>query len=80
MQMNQPFRVIWFLISFALASMTWVVPSRAMVDAVFVQGDRTYRITGRVLVEAADGGLLLESRDSKIWAIQPDEFQSRSKR
>ena len=32
---------------------------------------------GNILVEAEDGGILLESRNQTIWPLQPDEIVSR---
>ncbi len=33
-------------------------------------------ITGRVLVQAADGGLLLESRAGRLWTVTPEQLVS----
>ncbi len=35
-------------------------------------------IAGRVLVKAADGGLLVQTTDGELWAVQPDELVSRT--
>jgi len=52
-------------------------PAVAM-DHVTVRrdGDRIH-LSGRVLVEAEDGGLLLEARDGVLWGLQPDEIVDR---
>ena len=34
-------------------------------------------VSGRILVEAEDGGLLLEGRDRRIWPLQPNQIESR---
>ncbi len=34
-------------------------------------------VSGRVLVKAADGGLLLLAPDGELWAVQPEELRSR---
>ena len=34
-------------------------------------------VTGEVLTEAADGGLMLLSDDGRIWIIQPEQIVSR---
>jgi hypothetical protein len=34
-------------------------------------------VSGRVLVEAVDGGLLIEARDGLLWGVQPDEIVKR---
>jgi hypothetical protein len=36
--------------------------------------NREVEVTGRVLVEAQDGGLLLLARDGVLWSVQPDEI------
>src|SRR5690606_15663299 len=33
-----------------------------------------HQAAGRVVVEARDGGLLLEGRDGTLWSIQPDQL------
>ena len=35
----------------------------------------TRSITGRVLLEAQDGGLLLEARDGRLWNVTPKQLQ-----
>lgn len=39
-----------------------------------IRAGETHSVDGRVMVEAADGGLLLLSRDGVIWAVQPEEI------
>ena len=49
------------------------------MDFVTIQQDgRTVRLTGTVLLQAADGGLLLQDREGALWGIQPEEIVSRS--
>lgn len=44
------------------------------VDYVSVERDgETFHLSGRVVTEAADGGLLFEDHEGVFWAIQPDE-------
>lgn len=43
----------------------------------FRDGDEARNVTGRVVVAAQDGGLLVESRDGILWAIEPQEIISR---
>ena len=35
-------------------------------------------VSGEILVEAQDGGLMLQSDDGRIWTIQPDQITERS--
>lgn len=44
------------------------------VDHVTLRRDgKTLEVTGRVLTEAKDGGLLMLGRDGMLWAIPPEE-------
>lgn len=43
-----------------------------------VRDDRPIHLVGKVLTEAADGGLLLKDRQGVLWAIQSDELTKRS--
>ena len=43
----------------------------------FVQEGRPHSAKGRVLIEAADGGLMLQADDGALWIIQRDELRSR---
>lgn len=40
---------------------------------------RNREITARILVEAQDGGLLLQGVDGRIWQVPPDRLQQRKK-
>jgi hypothetical protein len=43
----------------------------------FRQQGKQQAVVGDILVEAQDGGVLLQGRDQVIWAIQPDEIVAR---
>ncbi len=44
------------------------------IDQVTLRRDgKTIEVTGRVLTEAKDGGLLVMARDGTLWAIPPEE-------
>src|SRR5688500_3999355 len=68
-------------IGFALAAALAVdcLPlSAAAMDVVrFAEEGRVQSITGRVLVQATDGGLVMEARDGVLWLIEPREILSR---
>lgn len=40
--------------------------------------DREQTVSGRLVVEAADGGLLLLAPDGTLWTVEPDDLVSRS--
>ncbi len=52
----------------------WTAAVLAMDQVTFRHKDREMTLSGRVLITAEDGGLLLQGRDGVIWAIQPDEL------
>ncbi len=43
----------------------------------FKQNGKQQMVLGNILVEAEDGGILIETRDQMIWPLQPDEIVSR---
>jgi hypothetical protein len=49
----------------------------ALVRATFVDdSDQTLTVEGKVVVEAADGGVLLLGRDGRLWSITPKQKRS----
>lgn len=55
-------------------------PESAPVGSLVVQrSGRQQTVSGRVLVEAADGGLLLQADDGILWQIERDEVLSRKR-
>jgi hypothetical protein len=49
------------------------LPALAVDQVTLRRGGKTIEVTGRVLTEAKDGGLLVQGRDGTIWAIPPEE-------
>jgi hypothetical protein len=45
----------------------------------FDQDGRPHKVKGRILLEAADGGIMLQADDGALWIVQPDELRSRKK-
>jgi len=52
--------------------------ARAIENVLFMRDGQSEAVEGRVAVTAADGGLLLESANGTLWALQPDEILRRS--
>lgn len=50
-----------------------VAPALAMDQVTLRRDGKAMEVTGRLLVEAKDGGLLMLARDGVIWAIPPEE-------
>jgi Protein of unknown function (DUF1570) len=46
-------------------------------EVEFVQDGRSHKVRGRVVIEAGDGGILLEADDGTLWMIQRDEQRDR---
>jgi hypothetical protein len=53
--------------------LAWAVPSLAMDQVTLCRDGKTLEATGKVLVTAQDGGLLLLARDGVLWLIPPEE-------
>jgi hypothetical protein len=51
--------------------------AEALDTVHFGRDGSTHSVTGRLLVEAQDGGLLVEARDGVLWAVEPQEILSR---
>lgn len=50
--------------------------SAALDHVAFVRNDKTMQVAGRLLVEAQDGGLLVQDQAGVLWAITPQEKTS----
>ncbi|MEZ6109782.1 MAG: DUF1570 domain-containing protein [Pirellulaceae bacterium] len=51
--------------------------ARAAEEISLVRDGRPHHVTGELLVEAQDGGVLLKAADGELWVIQPDEIKER---
>jgi hypothetical protein len=51
--------------------------AQGMDVVTFREGETTKRIEGRVLISAADGGVLLEGRDGSMWPVTGEQVISR---
>jgi hypothetical protein len=55
-------------------------PTESKAERVdFVRDGGQRSVEGRVVIEAADGGILLETTDGALWAIERGELQRREK-
>lgn len=65
---------------FLLADGAEAAETTSPLERVVRQHDgQRQTLLGRVVVEAADGGLLFETRDARYWTIQPDELAERER-
>jgi hypothetical protein len=69
-------RALW-LVSLAAAASLVSAAAQAVEIVSLARHGKTEVVEGRVLTEAKDGGLMLQSADGTIWMIQPEEIQSR---
>lgn len=68
----------WTLIFCGLLLGTAPVAGNPIAERVeFTSDGQRQRVLGNILVEAADGGILLEGRNQTIWPLQPSEIVSR---
>jgi hypothetical protein len=58
-----------------LGGLCWGTPTVALDHVRMVRDGHEQRLAGRVLVTAADGGLLLQTADGALWSILPEELQ-----
>ncbi len=76
---------IWGLLPFCTSSRTAAQPSAAgqqeasppAEEFQFRDGGMLRTIVARVLIEAADGGVLLEGQDQRYWIVQPENLVRR---
>lgn len=54
-------------------------PSAASEQLTVKQNGKSTRLTGEILVEAQDGGLLFVARDGAFWIVQPEQLQQRKR-
>jgi hypothetical protein len=66
-------RYIRRVLFFCLSCSVFALPALAVDQVTLRRGGKTIEVTGRVLTEAKDGGLLVQGRDGTIWAIPPEE-------
>ena len=53
-------------------------PAAGVLETItFDEGGRSREISGRVVVKAVDGGLLVQERDGRLWTVTPDALQKR---
>jgi hypothetical protein len=64
---------ILLLFALTIALYFGVAEVSAVDHITFKQNGKERQISGRLLVEALDGGLLLLERDGMLWAIPPEE-------
>jgi len=72
---------LFFRLSVALVVPALLAAARAdALDHLTLRRDAgQVKLVGRVVVEAADGGVLFETRESALWIVQPEEQVERSK-
>jgi hypothetical protein len=60
---------------FPVVTLIVLVPPVAAMEQVVVRRDgQTLHVSGRLITDAQDGGLLILGCDGTLWAIQPDEI------
>jgi len=57
----------------------WPGLAAAVEQVTLRREGKEIRIAGRLLLTAADGGLLVQTRDGEIWAVQPEELVRRGR-
>jgi len=67
-RVHLPISAVAFFLSSVVA-----LPATALDHVTFRRDGKTMGVSGRLIVEAQDGGLLVLARDGVLWAIPPDE-------
>jgi hypothetical protein len=68
------------LLALACSACSWQVGAQRVLGGERVEfktDGKRHLVDGEVLVEAEDGGILIQSRDQVIWAVQPEAIISR---
>src|SRR5262245_43675695 len=60
-----------------LVSLTCLSPLRALDYVTIRQGESRRELTGKIEVEAVDGGVLLLARDGALWPVTKEELLDR---
>jgi hypothetical protein len=66
------------LVAISLLFPRWGVADDALTRVTFTGADKETRtVSGKILVEAVDRGILVLGRDGRLWNITPEQLQSR---
>ncbi|HUY88189.1 MAG TPA: DUF1570 domain-containing protein [Pirellulales bacterium] len=63
-------RLIWLVVAVA----AWPIAAGAAEHVVLERDGREIEISGRLLVTAEDGGMLILAADGKLWSAPPEEI------
>ena len=73
---NQPVHTVKH-IAFVACAILCVGPASALDYVKIRHGETQREIAGRIEVEAADGGVMIQSRDGALWPIAKEELLER---
>lgn len=69
----------WLCVASLVLTWALAAPQAIGLEHVsFSRDGKNKNVSGRILVEAQDGGLLFETPEQVIWMIMPDEIQERN--
>ncbi|MCA9149889.1 MAG: DUF1570 domain-containing protein [Planctomycetales bacterium] len=71
-------RVATILVTCLVWTLSAGRPCAAVETVAFTLHGTHREVSGKVLVEAADGGMLLEGPDRQIWVLQPADIERRA--
>jgi hypothetical protein len=52
-------------------------PARALDHVTLRRGEKEQTVSGRIVIEAQNGGVLLQQADGTLWPVEPEELVSR---
>lgn len=70
--------VLRLLLSITILLALTVSTGHAFEQLTIVRDEERHHVVGELVIEAADGGLLLLAADGTLWAIQPEEIVERA--
>ncbi len=65
-------------VALCLLSLPCCRESRGVETVEFRDGDTPRTVIGEILVEAQDGGVMLQADDGRIWTLQPEQIDQRT--
>ena len=63
----------------ALLACAATVPCWGVEHVTLRDDNGEHKVSGKLLVEAQDGGVLILAPDTKLWAIEPEKIVARSR-
>ena len=78
-QVSQWIRSCWpICLSLVISTLVCCEVCVALDHVAFERDGGLVHVSGNILVEAVDGGIILQDRKGKLWPLQPDQIKKRT--